>query len=78
MPQPFTVEDLYLHRKVGRVHCVAASERAVCTASSIDRDGDAQRTYLWQLALDGSGGAPLPYSDGSEWSRTTYPPMIAQ
>ena len=68
MPKPFTVEDLYLHRKVGSVHCVPALDRAVCSASSIDRDGDAQRTYLWGFALDGSGGAQLPCSDGSDSS----------
>jgi dipeptidyl aminopeptidase/acylaminoacyl peptidase len=68
MPQPFTVEDLYLHRKVNSLHCVPAIDRAVCTVSSIDRDGDAQRTYLWQFPLDGSGGWQLAYSDGSDSS----------
>ncbi len=68
MPQPFTVEDLYLHRKVNSLHCVAGRDRALCTVSSIDRDGDAQRTFLWQFPLDGSGGWPLAYSDGSDSS----------
>jgi dipeptidyl aminopeptidase/acylaminoacyl peptidase len=68
MPQPFTVEDLYLHRKVGSLNCVPGLDRAVCTVSSIDRDGDAQRTYLWQFGLDGSGGSPLSCSDGSDSS----------
>jgi dipeptidyl aminopeptidase/acylaminoacyl peptidase len=68
MTQPFTVEDLYLHRRINSLHCVPALDRAVCTVSSIDRESNAQRTYLWTFALDGSGGAPLPYSDGSESS----------
>lgn len=68
MPQPFTVEDLYLHRRINSLHCVAGLDRAVCTVSSIDREGDAQRTYLWQFPLDGSGGAELAYSDGSDSS----------
>ena len=68
MPQPFTVEDLYLHRKIGSVHCVPGLDRAVCSVSSIDRDGDAQRTWLWQFGLDGSGGDSLACSDGSDSS----------
>jgi dipeptidyl aminopeptidase/acylaminoacyl peptidase len=68
MPQPFTVDDLYLHRKVNSLHCVSGIDRAVCTVSSIDREGDAQRTFLWQFPLDGSGGWPLAYSDGSDSS----------
>jgi dipeptidyl aminopeptidase/acylaminoacyl peptidase len=68
MPQPFTVEDLYLHRKVGAVHTVPGLERAVCGVSAIDRAGDAQRTWLWQFALDGSGGGLLPCSTGSDSS----------
>lgn len=68
MPQPFTVEDLYLHRKVNSLHCIPGVDRAVCTVSSIDRPGDAQRTYLWQFPLDGSGGWQLAYSDGSDSS----------
>ena len=68
MPQPFTVEDLYLHRRVNSLHCAAVAERAVAGISSIDREGNAQRTYLWQFGLDGSGGAPLPCTDGSDSS----------
>src|ERR1700712_2483198 len=68
MPKPFTVDDLYLHRKVNSLHCVRGVDRAVCTVSSIDREGDAQRTHLWQFPLDGSGGWQLAYSDGSESS----------
>ena len=68
MPKPFTVDDLYLHRKVGTLHCIAGLDRAVCSISAIDREGDAQRTYLWQFALDGTGGALLACSDGSDSS----------
>ena len=68
MPQPFTAEDLYLHRRVNSLHCVDGADRAVCSISSIDREGDAQRTYLWQFRLDGSGGAALACSDGSDSS----------
>ena len=69
MPQPFTVQDLYLHRKVNSVHCVPGLERAACSISSIDREGDAQRTYLWTFELDGSGNASsLACSDGSDSS----------
>ena len=68
MPQPFAVDDLFLHRKIGSLHCVAGLGRAVCSVSSIDREGDAQRTFLWQFALDGSGGAQLPCSAGTDSS----------
>jgi dipeptidyl aminopeptidase/acylaminoacyl peptidase len=68
MPQPFVVEDLYLHRKVCSIHCVRGLSRAACSISSIDRESDAQRTYLWQFGLDGGGGKLLEYSDGSDSS----------
>ena len=68
MPQPFTVEDLYLHRKITSLHCVAAIARALCSVKSVDRDNDGYRTHLWQFPLDGSGGAPLRCSDGSDSS----------
>jgi dipeptidyl aminopeptidase/acylaminoacyl peptidase len=68
MIQPFAVQDLYLHKRVNSLHCVPGIDRAICTVSSIDRDGDAQRTYLWQFEGNGSGGTQLSYSDGSDSS----------
>ena len=46
---------------------MSAVDRAVGTVSSIDRDGDAQRTFIWQFALDGNR-RPLPGSDGTDSS----------
>jgi dipeptidyl aminopeptidase/acylaminoacyl peptidase len=68
MPQPFTVDDLYLHRKISVAHCVGGADRAVCSVTSIDRANDSSRTHLWQFALDGSGGGALPCSEGADSS----------
>jgi dipeptidyl aminopeptidase/acylaminoacyl peptidase len=68
MPQPFTIEDLYLSRKITHLHCVPGLDRALCTVRSVDRGGDRYRTHLWQFALDGGGGEPLACSDGSDGS----------
>jgi dipeptidyl aminopeptidase/acylaminoacyl peptidase len=68
MVTPFAIEDLYLHRRINSVHCVPGLDRAVCSVSGIDRDKDAQRTYLWLFDLDGGGGEQLGYSDGSDSS----------
>ncbi|MDP9044011.1 MAG: S9 family peptidase [Pseudomonadota bacterium] len=68
MTAPFTVQDLYLHKRVTSLHCVPGLDRPVCVVSSIDREGDAPRTELWQFEGDGSGGSPLSYTDGSDSS----------
>ncbi|HEX2539532.1 MAG TPA: S9 family peptidase [Caldimonas sp.] len=68
MPQPFTFDDLYLHRKISALSCVPSADRAVCSVKSVDRESDGYRTHLWQFALDGSGGAVLDCSEGSDSS----------
>ena len=69
MPQPFTVEDLYLHRKVTACTAWPAGDRGGLhrVARSIAR-ATPTRTHLWQFALDGSGGRQLTCSDGSDTS----------
>jgi len=47
MPQAFTFDDLYLHRKITDVHCGLAREAAVCTVRSVDREQDGYDSCLW-------------------------------
>jgi len=68
MTQPFTVEDLYLHRKITALHCVPQVERAVCSVKSIDRAQDKYLTHLWTFPLDGARGEPLTQGESTDSS----------
>jgi dipeptidyl aminopeptidase/acylaminoacyl peptidase len=66
--QPFTAEDLYLHRKITDVSCVPGLGVAACAVRSVDRDSDSYLTHLWQFPLDGSPGRQLTQGSGSDTS----------
>lgn len=56
MTQPFTVADLYLHRKVIDLAAAPDGAAVACVVRSIDRDADDYVCCIWQVAPD--GGAP--------------------
>jgi dipeptidyl aminopeptidase/acylaminoacyl peptidase len=71
MPQPFSFDDLYLHRKVTDVHCGLAREAAVCTVRSADREQDGYDSCLWLFPLDGAAPRQLTRSgkdNSARWS----------
>ena len=72
MPQAFTADDLYLHRKVKSIHGVAGLDRVVCDVRSVDRDKNDYITDLWEFTTDGSGGRQLTFS-GSDHSPRLSP-----
>ena len=52
--QPFTVDDLYLHKKVSELHCCAASrDEAAAVVRSVDRENDAYTSQVWICPLGG-------------------------
>lgn len=62
--RPFTVEDLYLHRKVTEACC--GPEAAACAVKSVDRENDGYQSHLWLFPLDGSPGRQLTRGTGSD------------
>ncbi len=68
MTKPFTVEDLYLHRKVTELQCSADGSRIACTVKSIDREEDEYVSCIWSLALDGSAARQLTRGPGQDQS----------
>ncbi|NUZ07814.1 S9 family peptidase [Piscinibacter koreensis] len=73
MTRPFTVDDLYLHRKVSKIHAVAGLDLAVAAVRSIDREADTYRTHLWQFALDTSASRQLTFGAVSDESLRLSP-----
>ena len=58
MTQLFTVEDLYLHRRVNSLHCVAGLDRAVCSARFAVAEfsaADVQRSFPLEAAVEHAG-----------------------
>lgn len=66
MPQPFTVEDLYLHRKVTGLEAAPDGRSVTCTVRSVDREQDDYVSRLWSLALDGGGRRQLTRGPGED------------
>jgi dipeptidyl aminopeptidase/acylaminoacyl peptidase len=62
MTQPFTPDDLHLHRRVADIDCCARSNEAACTVRSVDREYDAYVSHIWCFPLDGS--APRQITQG--------------
>src|SRR4051812_22395113 len=62
MTQPFTPDDLHLHRRVADIDCCARSNEAACTVRSVDRENDAYVSHIWCFPLDGS--APRQITQG--------------
>jgi len=71
--KPFSVEDLYLHRKVVESQCDCAAGFAVCTTESVDRDADSYVSSLWLFPLDGSPGRRLTHGPGRDSSPRLSP-----
>lgn len=68
MRQPFTVEDLYLHRRIAHLHCTDAHDTAVCTVVSIDREEDGTVSCLWCFPLDGAPPVQMTRGAGADQS----------
>lgn len=62
MPQPFTPDDLYLHRKATDIAIAPDGREAACTVRSVDRENDQYTFAIWRVPLD--GGAPVPFTHG--------------
>jgi dipeptidyl aminopeptidase/acylaminoacyl peptidase len=65
-PQPFTVEDLYLHQKITEIECSAAAGMAVCSVTSVDREKDGYVSSLWLYALEGNHTLQLTRGSGKD------------
>jgi dipeptidyl aminopeptidase/acylaminoacyl peptidase len=61
MSHPFTIDDLYRHRKVSKLVAASGLDVAIGSVRAIDRETDQYRTQLWQFALDGSGARQLTF-----------------
>ena len=66
MPQPFTVEDLYLHQKVTELDGTPGGDLVACTVRSVDRDKDDYISCIWGLAVDGSRRVQLTRGPGTD------------
>jgi dipeptidyl aminopeptidase/acylaminoacyl peptidase len=66
--RPFTVEDLYLHRKVTDACCAPNSDTVACVVKSVDRENDGYQSHLWEFPLDGSSGRQITHGSGSDTS----------
>jgi dipeptidyl aminopeptidase/acylaminoacyl peptidase len=71
--RPFTVEDLYLHRKITDACCAPVPETVACVVKSVDRENDGYQSHLWAFPLDGSPGRQLTQGPGSNTSPTWSP-----
>ena len=54
MTQPFTVADLYLHRKITELDAAPDGAAVACTVRSVDREQDDYVSCIWSIAPDGS------------------------
>jgi dipeptidyl aminopeptidase/acylaminoacyl peptidase len=68
MTKPFSVDDLYLHKKITELDCAGAEALAACTVRSVDRDQDAYVSCIWAYALDGSFTRQLTHGPGHDKS----------
>jgi dipeptidyl aminopeptidase/acylaminoacyl peptidase len=68
MTQPFSCEDLYLHRKLSELHCVPGLEVAVAAVRSVDRDNDQYRSCIWTFPLDGKPPRQMTHGPGLDQS----------
>jgi dipeptidyl aminopeptidase/acylaminoacyl peptidase len=62
VPQAFSTEDLYLHRKITALHGVDASDFVVGQVRRVDRGEDAYCTDVWQFGVDGSAARQLTFA----------------
>lgn len=68
MRQPFSIQDLYLHRRVADLHCASSSDAAVCTVTSVDREEDGETSCIWCFPLDGSTPSQMTHGAGADGS----------
>ncbi|HLL12282.1 MAG TPA: S9 family peptidase [Rubrivivax sp.] len=61
--QPFTVDDLYLHKKVSELHCVATRDAVAAVLRSVDRENDGYTSSIWICPL--AGDPPRQLTRGS-------------
>jgi len=51
MTTPFSVEDLYLHKKITGIALSPAGDTAVCCVRSVDREANAQAMQRRMLCV---------------------------
>jgi dipeptidyl aminopeptidase/acylaminoacyl peptidase len=66
--QEFTVDDLYLHKKITDLHAVPGLDQVACTVRSADREKDSYQSCIWAFALDGSRSTQLTRGPGRDSS----------
>jgi dipeptidyl aminopeptidase/acylaminoacyl peptidase len=54
MPQPFAIDDLYLHQKVSDIAAAPRGVALACSVRSVDRDQDDYLSCIWLVPLDGT------------------------
>lgn len=65
---PFTVDDLYLHRKVTELHGIPARDDIAAVVRSVDRENDRYTSAIWVCPLDGGAAWPLTPGKGLDSS----------
>ncbi|RYY06407.1 MAG: S9 family peptidase, partial [Alphaproteobacteria bacterium] len=73
MTKPFTIDDLYLHRKVSELEGSPDGKSVACTVRSVDREDDTYTSCIWSLAVDGSGARQLTQGPGKDQSARWSP-----
>ena len=68
MPSPFSVEDLYLHRKVTELAAAPDGGSLACTVRFVDREKDDYVTRIWSLGAGGEEGRQLTRGPGNDKS----------
>ena len=66
--KPFTVDDLYLHRKILALDCSSAADAAAVAVRSVDRENDSYATHLWVFSLDGKSQVQFTHGSGGDSS----------
>ncbi|MDB5856981.1 MAG: hypothetical protein JWQ76_670 [Ramlibacter sp.] len=68
MKKQFSVEDLYLHRKVTELACRPGDTRITAVVRSVDRDDDKYVSCLWDHDLNGARPVQLTRGPGQDSS----------
>lgn len=64
--QPFTVDDLFRHRRVTGIDCTPTGRRIACALQSLDAEHDGYQERLWLLDLDDSAPRMLSQGPGAD------------
>ena len=64
MQKHFSVDDLYLHRKITELACAPGSTRVAATVRSVDRENDKYLSCIWSWDLDGGKATQLTRGPG--------------